>query len=101
VALVLEKVREAPATPYRLNELAAAAGLSVPHFSELFRRQTGHAPIDYVIRQRIQTACQLLDTTDESVAVIAAEVGYSEGVTLRTLLRRKLGRGVREIRGSA
>jgi hypothetical protein len=31
---------------------------------------------------------------------IAAEVGYTEGVTLRALLRQKLGRGVREIRGS-
>jgi hypothetical protein len=30
----------------------------------------------------------------------SAEVGYAEGVTLRVLLRRKLGRGVREIRRS-
>jgi hypothetical protein len=29
---------------------------------------------------------------------IAAEVGYSDGTTLRTLLRRRLGRGVRELR---
>ena len=35
-----------------------------------------------------------------SVDQIAAEVGYAEGVTLRVLLRRKLGRGVREIRRS-
>jgi hypothetical protein len=34
------------------------------------------------------------------VEQIAAEVGYAEGVTLRTLLRRKLGRGVHEIRRS-
>ena len=31
---------------------------------------------------------------------IGAEVGYAEGVTLRALLRRRLGRGVREIRRS-
>ena len=29
---------------------------------------------------------------------IAAAVGYADGVTLRNLLRRKLGRGVRDIR---
>jgi hypothetical protein len=29
---------------------------------------------------------------------IAAAVGYADGVALRNLLRRKLGRGVREIR---
>jgi hypothetical protein len=27
------------------------------------------------------------------------EVGYSDAVTLRTLLRRRTGRGVRELRG--
>ena len=31
---------------------------------------------------------------------IGAAVGYAEGVTLRALLRRRLGRGVREIRRS-
>jgi hypothetical protein len=35
-----------------------------------------------------------------SVDQIASEVGYAEGVTLRALLRRRLGRGVREIRRS-
>jgi len=36
----------------------------------------------------------------ESVDAVAAAVGYAEGVTLRALLRRRLGRGVREIRSS-
>ena len=39
-------------------------------------------------------------TGHASVDQIAAEVGYAEGVTLRALLRRRLGRGVREIRRS-
>jgi transcriptional regulator GlxA family with amidase domain len=39
-----------------------------------------------------------LQTSNSSVDRIAAEIGYSDGVTLRTLLRRKLGRGVRELR---
>jgi len=30
---------------------------------------------------------------------VAAKVGYQDGVTLRTLLRKKTGRGVRELRG--
>jgi transcriptional regulator GlxA family with amidase domain len=42
----------------------------------------------------------LLETTRSSVDQIAAEVGYADGVTLRVLLRRKLGRGARDIRRS-
>ena len=42
----------------------------------------------------------LLETSQASVDQIAAEVGYAEGVTLRALLRRRLGHGVREIRRS-
>jgi transcriptional regulator GlxA family with amidase domain len=40
----------------------------------------------------------LLRTSTDDVERIAAAVGYADGVTLRNLLRRKLGRGVREIR---
>jgi len=39
-------------------------------------------------------------TSHASVDQIGAEVGYAEGVTLRALLRRRFGRGVREIRRS-
>ena len=34
----------------------------------------------------------------QSVDTIASEVGYADGLTLRALLRRKLGHGVRELR---
>jgi len=43
----------------------------------------------------------LLKTGHESVDQIAARVGYADGLSLRMLLRRRLGYGVREIRRPA
>ena len=58
----------------------------------------GKSPLDYFQDLRVERAVHLLKTSQASVDQIAAEVGYAEGVTLRSLLRRKLGRGTREIR---
>ena len=40
-------------------------------------------------------AAHLLRTGSDSVDQMAAQIGYAEGVTLRALLRRRLGRGMR------
>ena len=50
---------------------------------------------------RIERAVHLLKTSDQNVDRIAEQVGYRDGVTLRTLLRRKLGKGLRDIRNTA
>jgi transcriptional regulator GlxA family with amidase domain len=58
----------------------------------------GKSPLVYFQDLRVERAVHLLKTSNASVDQIASEVGYAEGVTLRALLRRRLGRGVREIR---
>jgi len=50
---------------------------------------------------RVEHAVHLLQTGHDSIDQVAEQVGYSHGVTLRSLLRRKLGRGVRELRAAA
>jgi transcriptional regulator GlxA family with amidase domain len=64
------------------------------------RSVLGKSPLAYFQDLRIERAVHLLQTSNASVDQIAADVGYTEGVTLRALLRRRLGRGVREIRQS-
>jgi transcriptional regulator GlxA family with amidase domain len=58
----------------------------------------GRTPLSYVQDLRVETAVFRLRTTKESVDTIAAAVGYSDGVTLRSLLRKKTGRGIRDLR---
>jgi AraC family transcriptional regulator, arabinose operon regulatory protein len=84
-------MKEHLAQPVRLNELAAMAGVSVPHYSMLFRRQTGFAPIDWLIRLRVQRACQLLDTTRATVAEIGADVGFADPYYFTRCFRRVMG----------
>lgn len=90
-ALVRAQLIRTPARSCRLAELATAAGLSVPHFSLLFRLQTGYAPIDFLIRQRIRHACRLLDTTTTPIAGIAATVGFEDPYYFSRCFRRVMG----------
>jgi transcriptional regulator GlxA family with amidase domain len=58
----------------------------------------GKSPLAYFQDLRVERAMHWLKTTDASVEEIASRVGYADGVTLRQLLRRRVGRGVRELR---
>jgi transcriptional regulator GlxA family with amidase domain len=58
----------------------------------------GKSPLAYIQDLRVEHAQSLLHGNGHDIEAIAAEVGYADGATLRTLLRQRLGRGVREIR---
>ena len=85
---------------FSLDQAAAALGTSKRTLARRMESVLGKTPLAYFQDLRIERAVHLLQTSHASVDQIAAEVGYAEGVTLRTLLRRRLGRGVREIRHS-
>jgi transcriptional regulator GlxA family with amidase domain len=85
---------------FSLTDAARDAGASERTLARRLRTVLGKSPLSYFQDLRVERAVHLLQTSNGSVDHIAAEVGYSDGVTLRTLLRRKLGRGVRELRSS-
>lgn len=88
--------RDAPVT---LDALARRAAYSVPRYSELFRARTGFSPIDFLLRLRMQRACQLLDTTQLKVAAVGQAVGYDDPYYFSRLFRKIIGRSPREYRG--
>lgn len=93
--------RERLAKGFSLADAAAAAGTSPRTLARRLQGVLGKTPLSYFQDLRIERALHLLRTSDDSVDRIAAQIGYADGVTLRTLLRRKLGRGVRELRERA
>jgi AraC family transcriptional regulator, arabinose operon regulatory protein len=98
VARGIERLLERLDQPAQLAELAAEAGLSVSHYSLLFRAQTGYAPIDYFLRMRMQRAAQLLDTTELRVEEIGTALGYEDPNYFSRQFRRFIGKSPRAYR---
>jgi transcriptional regulator GlxA family with amidase domain len=86
---------------FSLDDAAETTGTSKRTLARRMQAVLGKSPLSYFQELRVERAVHLLKTTDESVDEIAARVGYTDGVTLRTLLRRQLGHGIKEIRRSA
>jgi transcriptional regulator GlxA family with amidase domain len=96
-----EWARSRLADGFSLDAAADAARTSKRTLARRLQATLGRSPLAYFQDLRIERSVHLLKTTSESVEAIAARVGYADGVTLRTLLRRRLGRTAREIRRGA
>jgi transcriptional regulator GlxA family with amidase domain len=91
-------VRTHLAQGFSLDAAAAATGSSKRTLARRLQSVLGKSPRSYLQELRVEHAVHLLKTTYEGVDAIAAKVGYVNGITLRNLLRKQLGVGVREIR---
>lgn len=85
---------------FSLDAAAEAIGTSKRTLARRLKAVLGRTPLTYVQDLRIERATHLLKTTQLGLDQIAEQVGYADGVTLRTLLRKRLGRGVRAVRAS-
>ena len=86
---------------FSLNEAARAVATSPRTLTRRLHSVVGKSPLGYFQDLRVERAVHLLRTSNTSIDQIAAQDGYANGVTLRTLVRRKIGRGVRELRARA
>lgn len=77
--------------PLTVARLAAHAHMSERTFARRFRAETGLAPRQWLTRQRLALARELLETTDLGIDAIAAAVGYATATSLRTHLSAALG----------
>ena len=85
---------------FSLDQAAKALCTSKRTLARRMQSVLGKSPLAFFQDLRIERAVHLLTTGHASVGQIAAKVGYANGMTLRALLRRKLGRGVGQIRRS-
>lgn len=83
---------------FSLDHAAKAVGASKRTLARHMQTTLGRSPLSYFQSLRVERAVHLLKTGDASVDEVATRVGYADGATLRTLLRRRLDMGVKEIR---
>ena len=85
---------------FSMIDVAKELNTSERTLQRRFREVLGCTPIAFVQRLRVEQSLHLLQTTNASIEDIAKSVGYQDGVTLRTLLRKKTGCNVRELRNA-
>jgi transcriptional regulator GlxA family with amidase domain len=83
---------------FSLQAAADALAVSTRSLQRRCQAVLGKSPLGYFQDLRVAHAQSLLHGTGMDIEAIAAAVGYEDGATLRTLLRQRLGRGVRELR---
>lgn len=76
--------------PLTIAHLAAHARVSGRTFSRRFRDETGYAPMQWIMRARLDRARELLEETDLGVDEIGVAVGLGSASNLRRYFRRVL-----------
>ncbi|MGH3263249.1 MAG: GlxA family transcriptional regulator [Trebonia sp.] len=77
--------------PLTVPDLAAESGLSARQLARRMRAETGFSPLEWLNRQRINRAQDLLERTEASVEQIAARCGMGTATTLRRHFQRAVG----------
>lgn len=81
-----------------LTELSAPLDLSPNYFCELLLETFGISPHQYVIRERIELAKQMLNNQEIGIAEIANRLGFATQSHFTSVLRRLTGTTPRRFR---
>ena len=69
--------------------VAAELGINPDYLRQLFIKATGESPVRYLIRKRLEVACDLLRLNQESTHQIAARVGIDNPYYFSRLFRQR------------
>ena len=91
VAVAQRGIAENFAVAAPVEEMVRWSGLAPRTFKRRFTAATGHTPIAYVQRTRVERAKRLLETTDQPIEEISWAVGYEDPASFRRLFKRLTG----------
>ncbi|WP_378946110.1 AraC family transcriptional regulator [Mesorhizobium sp. ANAO-SY3R2] len=98
VQRVMRALRTDIARNWRIEELAAVAGLSASQLHRQFKEKTGTTPMDWVRHERMNLAKRLLIAPNVKIAAVALNLGYADPYHFSRDFRRVAGQSPSEFR---
>lgn len=83
-------VREHVGEPLTLADIARRAGMSERTLNRRFREQTGTTPLQWLLRERVHHAQELLETTDLSIEAISRHCGFGTAIAMRQHFTKRI-----------
>lgn len=85
---LLDWIRQHPAREHKLADLAQRAAMSERTLQRQFLALTGYSPYEWIIRERVAIAKELLESSDSSVSHILELTGFGSEETFRRQFKR-------------
>jgi AraC-like DNA-binding protein len=89
IGKALALLHKEPAQAWTLSSLARSIGLSRTRLAERFRHFLGESPMAYLAQWRLKVAAEMLQTGEDSVAQVAAAIGYGSESAFNRAFKRE------------
>jgi AraC-like DNA-binding protein len=101
IAPAVEYLREHFRDKISIENLAKVAGLSSRQFGRCFAEAYGISPQTFLIKMRVQAACELLRNSNDELADIAMSLGFYDQSSFTLQFRKHMGQTPRRYRAQA
>ena len=91
LARLMDTVRARPAADWTLATMADRAAMSVRTLQRQFQQSLGLTPVDWLIRERVELARQLLETSGRPMAHVSSHAGFGSEESFRRHFRLATG----------
>ena len=91
LARLMDWVRAHPTEDWTLATLAERAAMSVRTLQRQFQQSLGMSPVDWLVRERIELARQLLETSARPLAHVSSLAGFGSEESFRRHFRLATG----------
>jgi AraC-like DNA-binding protein len=89
IGQALAYLHKEPEHPWTISDLARRVGLSRTRLAERFRHFLGESPMAYLAQWRLKLGAQMLQSSEDTVAEVAAAVGYSSESAFNRAFKRE------------